>query len=265
MTAERVDRLRKAVFASPGDLRGAAVRLTQFGPDAPAHLVEHVGNLSERASSQVWTDGLSGLMEMDLRYALPRVTVPTLVVVGQHDRITPPAASVALAGELPDATLVVLEGAGHVAMMERPVELDREIRAFSRKLLMPASTKRRPKDRVQGAARMTRTLEQAAAEAASCTKCRLAEGRTQVVYGVGAPDADLLFIGEGPGFHEDKQGEPFVGAAGQLLTKHAPGHRAGAFRGLHREHREVPAARQPRSAARRDRGLHAVARRADLV
>ena len=53
---------------------------------------------------------------------------------------------------------------------------------------------------------MTRTLEQAAAEAASCTKCRLAEGRTQVVYGVGAPDADLLFIGEGPGFHEDKQG-----------------------------------------------------------
>ncbi len=66
---------------------------------------------------------------------------------------------------------------------------------------------------------MTRTLEQAAAEASSCTKCRLAEGRTQVVYGVGAPDADLLFIGEGPGFHEDKQGEPFVGAAGQLLTK----------------------------------------------
>jgi len=48
---------------------------------------------------------------------------------------------------------------------------------------------------------MTRTLEQAAAEASSCTKCRLAEGRTQVVYGVGAPDADLLFIGEGPGFH----------------------------------------------------------------
>jgi pimeloyl-ACP methyl ester carboxylesterase len=147
VTAERVDRLRKAVFASPGDLRGTAVRLTQFGPDAPAHLVEHVGNLSERASSQVWTDGLSGLMEMDLRYALPRVTVPTLVVVGQHDRITPPAASVALAGELPDATLVVLEGAGHVAMLERPVELDREIRTFSRKLLMPASPKRRAKVR----------------------------------------------------------------------------------------------------------------------
>jgi uracil-DNA glycosylase family 4 len=64
-----------------------------------------------------------------------------------------------------------------------------------------------------------RSLEEAAREASTCTKCRLAEGRTQVVYGVGSPDADLLFIGEGPGFHEDKQGEPFVGAAGQLLNR----------------------------------------------
>jgi DNA polymerase len=44
-------------------------------------------------------------------------------------------------------------------------------------------------------------------------------GRTQVVFGVGHPDADLMFIGEAPGFHEDKQGEPFVGAAGQLLNR----------------------------------------------
>jgi DNA polymerase len=64
-----------------------------------------------------------------------------------------------------------------------------------------------------------RTLDVAAAEAADCTKCRLAQGRTQVVFGVGHPNADLLFIGEAPGFHEDKQGEPFVGAAGQLLTR----------------------------------------------
>jgi DNA polymerase len=64
-----------------------------------------------------------------------------------------------------------------------------------------------------------RTLVDASAEAASCTKCLLAHGRTQVVYGVGNPAAELMFIGEGPGFHEDKQGEPFVGAAGQLLNK----------------------------------------------
>ena len=64
-----------------------------------------------------------------------------------------------------------------------------------------------------------RTLEEAALEASTCTRCRLSEGRTQVVYGVGDPNADLMFIGEGPGFHEDKQGEPFVGAAGQLLNR----------------------------------------------
>ena len=64
-----------------------------------------------------------------------------------------------------------------------------------------------------------RSLEEAAREASTCTKCRLAGGRTQVVFGVGDPAADLKFIGEGPGFHEDKQGEPFVGAAGQLLNR----------------------------------------------
>jgi uracil-DNA glycosylase len=54
---------------------------------------------------------------------------------------------------------------------------------------------------------------------AGCTKCALAQGRTQVVFGSGAADADLMFVGEAPGFHEDKQGVPFVGAAGQLLSK----------------------------------------------
>jgi uracil-DNA glycosylase len=66
---------------------------------------------------------------------------------------------------------------------------------------------------------VTRTLVEVAVVAADCTKCRLAEGRTQVVFGVGNADADVMFIGEAPGFHEDKQGEPFVGAAGQLLTR----------------------------------------------
>jgi uracil-DNA glycosylase len=66
---------------------------------------------------------------------------------------------------------------------------------------------------------VTRTLADVATEAAGCTKCGLANGRTQVVFGVGNADADVMFIGEAPGFHEDKQGEPFVGAAGQLLTR----------------------------------------------
>ncbi len=54
----------------------------------------------------------------------------------------------------------------------------------------------------------------------ACTRCKLhGLGRKQVVFGVGNPNADLMFIGEGPGADEDEQGEPFVGRAGQLLTK----------------------------------------------
>jgi len=55
---------------------------------------------------------------------------------------------------------------------------------------------------------------------ADCSRCKLHTlGRTQVVFGVGNPEADLMFVGEGPGADEDIQGEPFVGRAGQLLTK----------------------------------------------
>jgi DNA polymerase len=58
-----------------------------------------------------------------------------------------------------------------------------------------------------------------AEETSVCTSCRLAEGRTQVVFGAGHPDADLMFVGEAPGFHEDQQGIPFVGQAGKLLER----------------------------------------------
>ncbi len=56
-------------------------------------------------------------------------------------------------------------------------------------------------------------------ELGECTRCRLSGGRTRLVFGVGNPGAELLFVGEGPGADEDRQGEPFVGRAGQLLTK----------------------------------------------
>jgi uracil-DNA glycosylase family 4 len=56
-------------------------------------------------------------------------------------------------------------------------------------------------------------------EAAGCTRCRLAESRTQVVFGAGAPDADVMIVGEGPGRREDEQGLPFVGPSGRLLEQ----------------------------------------------
>jgi DNA polymerase len=63
------------------------------------------------------------------------------------------------------------------------------------------------------------TFEALRETALACTACGLCETRTQVVFGVGDPAADLLFVGEGPGEQEDLQGEPFVGRAGQLLTR----------------------------------------------
>jgi uracil-DNA glycosylase family 4 len=54
---------------------------------------------------------------------------------------------------------------------------------------------------------------------AGCEQCALSQTRTQVVFGSGSPTAELMFVGEAPGFHEDKQGVPFVGAAGKLLGK----------------------------------------------
>ena len=62
-------------------------------------------------------------------------------------------------------------------------------------------------------------LQAYAAAVAGCTRCRLAQSRTQVVFGTGNPRAELMFVGEAPGFHEDKQGLPFVGQAGKLLEK----------------------------------------------
>ena len=56
-------------------------------------------------------------------------------------------------------------------------------------------------------------------EMGECTRCKLAPGRTNLVFGVGNPGAELAFVGEGPGADEDAQGEPFVGRAGQLLTR----------------------------------------------
>jgi DNA polymerase len=67
--------------------------------------------------------------------------------------------------------------------------------------------------------RAAATLEALRAHIGDCQRCKLAGGRTNLVFGVGNPAAALMFVGEGPGRDEDQQGEPFVGRAGQLLTE----------------------------------------------
>src|SRR5579859_3556824 len=66
---------------------------------------------------------------------------------------------------------------------------------------------------------MVETLELIGADVRACELCKLCRTRTVGVPGEGSPTAEVMFIGEGPGFHEDQQGRPFVGAAGQLLTE----------------------------------------------
>ncbi|MDA2929636.1 uracil-DNA glycosylase, partial [Acidobacteria bacterium AH-259-O06] len=63
------------------------------------------------------------------------------------------------------------------------------------------------------------SLEEIRQEIGDCRRCKLWEHRTHIVFGVGNPKADLMFVGEAPGADEDAQGIPFVGRAGQLLTK----------------------------------------------
>jgi DNA polymerase len=65
----------------------------------------------------------------------------------------------------------------------------------------------------------TETLEIIRTELGDCTRCKLHQARNKLVFGAGSPTAELMFVGEGPGGDEDRQGIPFVGRAGQLLTK----------------------------------------------
>ncbi len=90
---------------------------------------------------------------------------------------------------------------------------------------LPAQSKRKTNTRIKRNAvdskrqSLETGLESLARELGECKRCKLHEQRTHIVFGVGNPNADLVFIGEGPGRDEDLKGEPFVGRAGQLLTK----------------------------------------------
>lgn len=141
--ADRVNRLRGYVLASPVDVGRVVARMTQFGHRASPHVVDYVVGLAARAPSEVWTDGLAGLMEMDQRHSLRHVRVPALVIVGDQDRVTPPSAAVVLADELPDGRLEVIEGAGHIPMMEAHEEFNERLAAFAGPLL--ATRRRRPR------------------------------------------------------------------------------------------------------------------------
>lgn len=76
-----------------------------------------------------------------------------------------------------------------------------------------------PEEAAAGPAALGQTLDEVRQTLGDCQRCKLCSGRTQIVFGVGNPRAELVFVGEAPGFEEDRQGVPFVGPAGQLLTR----------------------------------------------
>lgn len=115
-----------------------------------------------------------------------------------------------------DEEQVKLEGAKSLPAENSPVDL--VVAATKPERSLPEEPKT-PMPKLTIAERRNQ-LEIVQREVAACTLCaELAETRTQTVFGVGAPNARLCFLGEAPGADEDAQGEPFVGRAGQLLTK----------------------------------------------
>lgn len=95
-----------------------------------------------------------------------------------------------------------------------------EVPVLARKVAAPAPPPVPVAAAAPGAEIVARPLSDIRTELGDCTRCKLHTlGRQQIVFGVGNPNADLMFVGEAPGADEDEQGEPFVGRAGQLLTK----------------------------------------------
>jgi uracil-DNA glycosylase len=102
----------------------------------------------------------------------------------------------------------------------RPVDESLELEAVTAPEPMPAKqcTVSQPTEPLPTIQDKPAALKAIRADIGDCTRCRLHKGRTNLVFGIGNPNAELMFVGEGPGADEDAQGEPFVGRAGQLLN-----------------------------------------------
>ncbi len=116
---DAAERLQRAVRRFGADLTFLVARATNFGPDASPSQIDHVTRISASAPTEVWVHTLQDILDMDLRGALERITVPTLVVVGDRDLVTPKTSAQAIRSTLPDARAVVITRAGHVSMMEQ--------------------------------------------------------------------------------------------------------------------------------------------------
>jgi pimeloyl-ACP methyl ester carboxylesterase len=134
---ELAERLQRRVRSFGADLTFLMGWATNFGPGASPSHVEHVSRISADAPVEVWIHTLRDITEMDLRDAVAHIKVPALVVVGDRDLITPKTSAQALRGALPDATAVVITGAGHVSMLERHRVFNEVLERFLAKVFAP--------------------------------------------------------------------------------------------------------------------------------
>lgn len=113
-----------------------------------------------------------------------------------------------------------IDGFERAAAAQRTAQPPRAAAAMPKEVADPVQAVPAPmRERVRATPGGAPTLEAVRAELGECTRCGLCEGRQHIVFGDGNPDADILFVGEGPGQTEDEQGLPFVGRAGELLTQ----------------------------------------------
>jgi pimeloyl-ACP methyl ester carboxylesterase len=124
------ERLRRSAIVRGADTAFLATLITNFAPGASPSLVDHVARVSSNTPAEVWPPFLEGLLDLDLRAAEANIRVPALVIVGERDRLTPAGGARAMAEALPDSRLVVLEGAGHLAMLERHEAFTAAVDAF---------------------------------------------------------------------------------------------------------------------------------------
>lgn len=137
------ERLQGRVRRFGTDLAFLVGWATNFGPDASPAQVQHITRISADAPVEVWIHTLQGLLEMDMRHALDHISVPSLVIVGDRDLLTPKASAQVLRAALPDARAVVITGAGHISMMERHRVFNRVLDGYLQQMLTTQKKRRR--------------------------------------------------------------------------------------------------------------------------
>jgi pimeloyl-ACP methyl ester carboxylesterase len=142
---DAAERLQRAVRRFGAELSFLVARATNFGPDASPSQIDHVTRISTAAPAEVWVHTLQDILDMDLRHALERITVPALVVVGDRDLVTPKTSAQALRSMLPDARAVVITRAGHVSMMEQHDRFNEVLDGFLAEVMPPGKRRRRRK------------------------------------------------------------------------------------------------------------------------